>query len=546
MNSKKGFWLGFIFMTAIVILLYGTLTVGNLNLWAEPWHLSIHFAKVGGLKKGDDVRVEGLVMGKIEKVELDEKSGVNVRCRLDRKFALYEDHKVVVEAFSILGGTYVSISRGTQGKPKDPSQIEIIEGQSPAGPMESITQAIDENRDDLRKVMLNVRDTFAQTKELVANINKGQGTLGRLATDETLYHEAKGTLEELKKTAGEAREAVTNVKEVTRKVNSGEGTLAKLINTDELHKEVVKAVENMNKNLELTAVEVRKAAEGVKTTLDRIREGQGLVGRALNDKKVADDFAETVEKLKATAANLDKITGKIARGEGTIGKAVQDDTIYEEAKKALQNLDKTFGRAARMKVYLGMESASYLESESSISRLYFRLEPDATKYFQIGASVLSFTADAEPVTFEEQITQGDDQSFIKVDLVASYKIPWFFDNHVALRVGAIEGKPGGAIDVDFVLLNHEFWASFEIRDAYGSVDKEDIDENVAGPMTRLWLRTPLWNKGPTEWWQQILYAVKAFATVSRLQDEPEFAFGIALEYSDEDIRTLLALISTAR
>ena len=544
MNSKKGFWLGFLFMTAIVILLYGTLTVGNLNVWAKPWRVAVHFEKVGGLKKGDDVRVEGLIMGKIETVALDDKGGVKVTCRLDREITLYEDHKVVVEAFSILGGTYVSFTRGTRGKAlKD---IEVLEGGAPAGPMEALSKAVEENREDLRKVMMNVRDTFGETKELIARINRGEGTIGALVKDKSLFDEAKDTVTELKKTAGEVREALTNVKEVTQKINSGEGTLAKLINSDELHKEIVKAVDGINKNLEATGGEVRKAAESVKATVDRVREGEGVVPRALNDRKVADDFADTLEKLRSTSANLEKISGKIARGEGTIGKAVMDDTIYESAKKALENLDKTFGRAARMKVYLGLESATYLDSEASISRLFFRLEPDATKYFQIGASVLSFSADAKPVTFEEQITQGDDQSFIKVDLVASYKIPWFFDNHLALRIGAIEGKPGGAIDVDFELLGHEFCAGFEIRDAYGSVDKEDIDENVAGPMTRVWLRTPLWNKNPTEWWQQILYAIKGFAAVSRLQDEPEFAFGIALEYSDEDIRTLLALISTAR
>ena len=68
----------------------------------------------------------------------------------------------------------------------------------------------------------------------------------------------------------------------------------------------------------------------------------------------------------------------------------------------------------------------------------------------------------------------------------------------------------------------------EARDAYGHVDDEDFDENVHGPMTRVWLRTPLWNREPKEWYEQILYAAKAYVGVSRLQDDPEFIAGIGL------------------
>ncbi len=543
--NKKGYWLGFLFIVALTILLYGTLTVGSINLFAKPQQMRVHFDTVQGMKKGDDVRVEGVVLGKVVEIRLDDKSGVIALLRLDTPVTLTDTHRITIESFSVLGGSYVSITRGT-GRALTAKEMEFLPGSVTPGPLEALSLAVNDNREDLRKVMMNVRDTFAETKKLIETINKGEGTLGALVKDRTLYDDTHKLLVEVQRAADNLKKASADIAELTDKVRNGGGSISKLINTDELHQELVKTVASLREQLQKTADEVQKAAAGVHAALDKVNGGEGVVARMLNDKKVADDLAATVEKLKAITTNLEQITGKVARGEGTVGKLVQDDTIAEMAKKVLKDMNNTVGRVANAKVSVGAQGLTFFDTESSISRLFFRLEPDSTKYFQIGASFVSLTADAKPITFDDQITKGEDQSYIKLDLMASYKIPWFFDNHVALRIGAFESKPGGALDVNFELLNHEFFASFEIRDAYGSVEKEDIDENISGSMTRLWLTTPLWNKDPKEWWQQILYAMKLTAGVSRLQDNPEFAIGIGLEYTDEDLRTLMGLISTAK
>jgi phospholipid/cholesterol/gamma-HCH transport system substrate-binding protein len=559
---KKSYWLGFIFIVAITILLYGTLTVGSINIFAKVSFYDISFERVEGLKKGDDVRVDGVVMGKVEEIRLDPADGVRVKVRMEQPLSLYEhktqrdqSYSIRIEAFSVLGGSYVSIRRG-KGEPVDLAVTKPLTGRVTPGPFEALSKAVEENREDLSRIMQNVRDTFAETKKLVGDINEGKGTIGALMKDDKLYTEAKDTLAELKKAAADVKDSTANVKEITRKINEGDGTVAKLLNSDELHKEVVKSVTDVREEVKKAVDEIKKVAETTKETVQKVNSGEGVVARALNDKKVADDFAATMERLRVITGNIEKISDNLATGKGTIGKALQDDTLYEQGKEALKNLNKSFGRAANALVYVGGENRWYTDSDASIAKVYFRIEPDDTKYFQVGASIMSLYADSEPITFDTQIEEGDDDTFIKVDLVAAYRIPWFLENRLGLRIGALEGKPGGGIDLDLDVAGHEFLISFDIRDAYNSVKHEDIDENIGGPMTRLWMKTPLWNYAidektkkrtpPKEWWQQILYAVKLYAGVSRIQDEPEFAFGIALEYSDEDLRTLMGLISTAR
>ena len=85
-------------------------------------------------------------------------------------------------------------------------------------------------------------------------------------------------------------------------------------------------------------------------------------------------------------------------------------------------------------------------------------------------------------------------------------------------------------------------AVFEIRDAYGHVEDEDIDENIHGPMTRAYLRAPLWAPGGVTWWKEVLSGIKVMAGASRLQDDPEFFVGIGGELEDKDLRTLVVLL----
>lgn len=89
-------------------------------------------------------------------------------------------------------------------------------------------------------------------KAIVAQVKSGQGTLGKLTMEDTLYKETT--------------EAMTNLREIMQKINSGQGTVGMLVND-----------ESFFKNAKLTLQKVEKATEGL--------EDQGplsVIGIAIN------------------------------------------------------------------------------------------------------------------------------------------------------------------------------------------------------------------------------------------------------------------------
>jgi len=72
-------------------------------------------------------------------------------------------------------------------------------------------------------------------------VSAGQGTIGKLLTDETLYHATTSSM--------------TNLNSILIKVNQGQGTVGKLVNDQDFYK-----------NAKLSLQKLDKAADGLEDT----------------------------------------------------------------------------------------------------------------------------------------------------------------------------------------------------------------------------------------------------------------------------------------
>ena len=511
---NKGMWLGFFFFVALALLLFGSLTVSNIP-FTKAIKIKFDFDRVEGLRKGDDIRVEGFKVGRVHDIELRD-NFVRVVGHLEQTISVHEDCEVYVESFTLLGNNHISIKRGTTKTPLIPDNTPI-KGTAKLSALDTVATVLSENRTLITDMLSSVKKTADEAKALVEALRTGEGTIPRLINDPKIFDGLLKTVEEFRQLA--------------EKANSGPGTLSKLINDPSLYDE-----------LKATLTDIRAASASARELVDKVVAGQGAVGKLLNDPKMADNLEKTIENVRKASEDLQKVMGQMAKGEGTLGKLLTTDTLYKKGEETLESANQLLGRAARSRVIIGGDYRVFRDTEYSVSRLFLRIAPDDTKYFQGGVAVFGLNAEGDTITFDEQLESGDDDVKAVAEIIAFYKIPWFFDNHVGLRVGLIEGKPGGAVDVDFKVGEWPIQASFEVRDAYGHVEDEDIDENIGGPMTRAYLMAPLWAPGGEEWWKQVLHAVKITGGWSRLQDDPEFFVGAGFEFEDKDIRTLITLL----
>ena len=94
---------------------------------------------------------------------------------------------------------------------------------------------------DVKPLAEDARAAVAEARQMVAGMNKGEGTVGKLLKDDKLYTET---------TAG-----MVNLKEILQKINGGTGTVGQLVNDGAFLK-----------NVKLTLQKVDKATEGLEDT----------------------------------------------------------------------------------------------------------------------------------------------------------------------------------------------------------------------------------------------------------------------------------------
>jgi phospholipid/cholesterol/gamma-HCH transport system substrate-binding protein len=557
MNRSLG--LGFIFFVALVILGFGTLMVQRgITIFEPSYNLRVKFQRIHGLRAGDEVRVEGVPYGSVEKIELGElgesaSSGggvlVTLRLRKDKApLVLFTNYEIAIESSSVLGGNMVVIHRG--GPPKhellaDPKALEktTLEGTVRPG-LDEVGKMVDENRENFRVLIANLKDVSQSLKE-------GHGTIGKILQSDELHNKVVASLEEVRKAAELANsrlrsefvdatlsnlaEATANLKSITEALQKSEGPLGALIND-----------KTMTQRLSKTLEDVQKTGENLRVITDKVQSGEGTLGKLINDRDMGEKLKRTVDNIEQSSESIKQITGKLQNGEGSVGKLLQDDELYEKAKQTMDDIDKTFAKAARSVIDIVVDSAYYPTSLETIGKLGVRLVPSDDKYIYVGVAAMSLDKNG-PISFSRQVNDNQSDTLFRAEVLLGYRIPFLLDKRLTAWGGLYEGLPGGGLDFkwdQWGLFTHPVTFTFEAREGYSNVDKQKIDEHLNGAMMRARVRFPIWNRRDS-FIELLLSSVNITAGVSRIGSQPEYLAGIGLEWPDDDIRTLVGFIALA-
>jgi len=236
---------GTFMFVALLGLCVFTIVLSRENVFKKTYPLEVVFADVMGLRDGDNVMMRGMIVGKIKAMLLQDE-GVLVVAALQRPIQLKKDYVIEVVLSSVFGGRYMQISEGSPAlEPLAPDTV--VKGKTP------------------QDVMALVSAVAVDLKDITGKINSGQGTIGKLVNDDTLYNDARDVVNELK-TAIKDRGLIKNVEtsmanlnEITDKINHGEGTLGLLVNDESLY------------------LEVKQMINDIRATVDEMRETSPIV-----------------------------------------------------------------------------------------------------------------------------------------------------------------------------------------------------------------------------------------------------------------------------
>ncbi len=153
---------------------------------------------------------------------------------------------------------------------------------------------------------------------------------------------------------GRLNKVADQVNSITKKINEGEGTIGRAVNDEALYN-----------NLNATIRDLQDVTQ-------KIKAGEGSAGRFLNDPALYNNLNDTTLKLQAIANDLQQ-------GKGTAGKLFTDDALYNDARVTINKFNSTIdelkGMIAEIKAGRGTagkfvtDEALYNDSRAAINRL---------------------------------------------------------------------------------------------------------------------------------------------------------------------------------
>jgi phospholipid/cholesterol/gamma-HCH transport system substrate-binding protein len=137
---------------------------------------------------------------------------------------------------------------------------------------------------------------------------------------------------------------------------------------------------------------IREVSRNLKETIpdltDKLAGAAGQVEGVISDNR--EDVNETVkqirkdaELLEETLESLRTVAKRIEDGEGTVGKLINEDEAYSNLNETLATLNKAAKRAERLKIKLDIHGNYLSELEGTKGYLTMDIQPNPEKFYRL-------------------------------------------------------------------------------------------------------------------------------------------------------------------
>lgn len=293
---------------------------GDFNPFEKKLRVKARFATADGLREGAEVQLAGIHIGKVETVSLlppdnAENAKVEAVLLVDQILdgkpiseRIRTDSTAQLVATSLLANDkMINITPGTQNG-SAVSENHVLASTS-AMSINQLTQTGNELLQQINKMAV-------PTNEILDKANRGEGTLGKIINDQSLYNNLDGAV-------GETKLTLAKLQNTIDRINRGEGSAGKLLNDPELYD-----------NLSRSVVQLEAISKD-------LRAGKGTAGKLLNDEALYNDARGAIAELRVSAGKINNITDDLNEGKGTIGKLLKDEQLYADARQAIARLNST-------------------------------------------------------------------------------------------------------------------------------------------------------------------------------------------------------------
>ncbi len=301
--NKRAVIVGLFIFLGLVFLLACVLAIGNLHsTFVKKIHLTAVFDDVNGLQTGNNVWFSGVKIGTVNKMSFYGDSQVKVVVKIDEKSQAYirKDAKIKISTDGLIGNKIIVIYGGTVlSQPVEDGDTLGIEK------MVSTEEMMNTLQENNRNLLAITTDFKTISKKIV----DGEGSVGKLLKDESLYNSLDVTLASLQRSSAHAEKLTAAISDYGEKLNR-KGSLANDLVTDTLvFANVLASVQHLEKLTQTTAeatAHLKAASSNVSKATSNLDNKNTPIGMLLYDEASAAHLKATLRNLEGGSQKLDE------------------------------------------------------------------------------------------------------------------------------------------------------------------------------------------------------------------------------------------------
>lgn len=296
LETKLGVFVALAIIAAVIIIEI----LGGAEFLHPGYHVSALFDTAQDLKVGNSVKMAGVEIGRVEKITLADQK-VKVTMKLNSDADVKTDSRATINFTGLMGQNFVAIDFGSPGAPRAVDGAVLVTKEQPdlnaimakldnaATGIENLTKSFTPDTinnllgpltDLIKQNSTRISMTFSNIQNISGQIASGQGTVGKLIYDQSLYNSAMATVTNLQSTLASARQ-------IFNTITNGQGTLGKLVTDETLYNATTASMTNLNQ------------------ILQKINQGKGTVGKLVNNPDLYKNAKLSLQKLDNAADGLE-------------------------------------------------------------------------------------------------------------------------------------------------------------------------------------------------------------------------------------------------
>lgn len=464
-TSKTKFKVGVFTLLGLFLMGYLSVYINNHPYWWRPCELvRITVEDATGIRLKTPVKSLGMDIGYVTTVEL-ENEGVRLQICVTAKVDMLPETKAYVRAEGFLGDKFVELKPVKVRDSKKVSQVMPWGAHSLFAKMSLMSAFYD--------------SVFAQTK------GKEIPVVEKTADVQQMVNQMNGLVDEVK-------QVTTSLKE---SINPGE---------------IQSAVRQLNKTL--------KNAESILSP-----EGNLTATARRSLLKLEDAIDQFREQMT-----------KVNQGQGSLGKLLNDPIYADEVKKTLESLNRFLGKANGMKIEVQMGLEQLTAWDGTRAAFAVMIWPRYNRYYHLGLASDPRGTVTQTTTLTQVGTASTTVTSTRIDrggFALTAMIGHVFSPRVDLSLGLLHGDGalstninlGWSDRLDFLQWHNDLYFRTPAQIGTWSVKLDLRSQLILKPFS-------------------MFYATAGLEGLRKEYSKLNFLFGAGLKFEDEDIKLLFSFL----